>query len=66
MVIYFSAVLFLLQQFALRQYGEVLGYRWSGSVKIGRNGAGRHGMGGYQYEYRSPCWIGYGLEYISS
>lgn len=66
MIINFSAILFLLQQLTLGEYCQVLGYCWPGSIEIGRNGAGRHGMGGYQYEYGSPCRIGDGLEYISS
>ncbi len=65
MVIDLSAVLFLLQQFTFRKYGQVLGHCWPRGVEVGCDGAGCHSMRGYQYQYGPPRGVCYGLKYIS-
>ena len=37
-----------------------------GGVEVGGDGAGCHGLGGYQGEDGSPGGVGDGLEYVSS
>src|SRR5215468_6712564 len=65
-VINFSSLLFLCNQFAFRQYPQMLGNGLSRGVKMLGDRVGGHCLERYQRNDRPPRRVGYGLKNVSS
>src|SRR5690606_1997659 len=65
-VVNFSAGAFFREQITLGEYLNVPGHRWSGGIKIGRDGSCRQGLGSQQNEYAPPGGVCDGLKGVSS